>query len=921
MSIMLQNTRVRRLTIPLAGILLLGLALPWSQATEPEGSNAMPSPEQIRQMMQGGGGGGGEGDNDGRFKKLEDVTKDMESIPGLFTLYRYSRSDDSKDPEKLLALIPGSMLGQDLLFATSLSSGGRLTGFMWSDYLIRWEVVGDYVKMVTPDLRYIQKSGAPTTDAVNRTYPPRYIAATRILSKTPRGDVLIDLEPLLKSNIADIQFLGGNVVPPLSTWSKVKNFPENILIEANLALSTGQGGTTAGVAYAFRKLPNEGSYQPRMADPRVGYFLTARSDFAKAPNERTTMERYINRWKLEKRDASLTLSPPKTPITFIIEDTVPIRWRRWVREGIEEWNKAFEKIGIDRAIVVHQQTRDNEWADIDPEDARYNFIRWIVSGRPFAMGPSRTDPRTGQILDADILFDDSFARAWLRDFDLFAPSKAAELFGQGFYSYLQDNRDLVPPSLLAEMDAEQVTDEDRVWNQAMQQMHQQGRCLCSYAHGMQQELALGHTAMLSTGASGKEIPEHFMGEAIRLIVTHEVGHTLGLRHNFKGSSWLSLDEIKRRRNETDLPITASVMDYNPLLFFAGDDLEKVRHYVTPTIGPYDEWAIEYGYSALEGKQDEALAKIASRGSERPLRYGTDQDSAWIYSADPFIRTYDLSTDPVAFAESRTKLADELMKDITDWAYEEGEAKNYLTSAFNTVFGERTGNYRYVAGLIGGQHYSRAHKGDPNAPAAFTLIEPELQRKALKVLGETIFNDTFYQFDPELLNNLADSRWWDWSQQASSRLDYPIHDRIRRTQMFTLLSLAAPPVLQRIYDAELKSNSDDKFTVAELINTTVDMIWNLDAAGGSYTDSKPMISSIKRSTQRDLLTIMLLSAQAAPGSTMSADIQSMIREALRELNGKIDSVLAKSKPDFASRAHLRESKSRIERVLDAQFIAN
>lgn len=933
---MLQYARIRRLTIPLTGVILVGLALPWSMATENDDPQALPNLDQVRKAQSSKTSSSTSSKSKGRFQELAKVTEGMESISGLFTLYRYPRGDKTKDPEKLLAKIPASLLNKDLLFASSLSSGGRLTGFMWTDYLVRWQIAGNYLKLMTPDMRYVQSPGATTDDVVQRTYAPRYIAAARILSMTRGGDVLIDLGPLLKSNIADIQFLGGSVRADLSTWSKVKSFPENMLIEANLALSRGQGGTTAGVAYAFRKLPNEGAYRPRAADPRIGYFMTARVDFSKPANERTTTKRYINRWKLQKRDSSLKLSPPKEPIVFIIEDTVPIQWRRWVREGIEMWNAAFEKIGYDRAIVAHQQTKDNAWADIDPEDARYNFIRWIVSGRAFAMGPSRADPRTGQILDSDIIFDDAFVRSLQRQYDLYSPSTAARLYGQGFYEYLQANRDLLPASLVAAMDAEEKTPEDEIWDLARTHMHQQGRCFCAYAEGMQLQVALGQLAIMAEDADDaegdddkekkeskeekqnkKDLSELFVGQKIRMVIAHEVGHSLGLRHNFKASSWLDFEEIKRRR-DTNLPTTASVMDYVPTLFFAGDDLSETKNYATPVLGPYDEWAIEYGYSDVKGGKD-GLNKIAARGTERALRYATDEDASSLYSADPFIRRFDLSSDPMAYAESRAKLADGLLENIKEWAIDEGEAKYHMTRAFNILMAERTRNFAFVADMIGGQHFSRAHKGDPNAPTVFTLVDPGQQRAALKALSETVFDSDFFELDPAVLNELANPRWSDWTGRPSLRLDYPVHDRVRMTQLMTLLSISSPPVLQRIYDAELKSSDSDKFTAAELITKTRDMIWNFEV-NGAYSDAKPMINSLDRNLQRDHLNIMLLAAQATPGRTMSADIQSMMREALRELYAKIDSVLENGQPDFASRAHLRECHSRIERVLNAQFIA-
>ncbi len=866
-----------------------------------------------------------------RFPEFSDVTKDLKPMEGLFTLYRPDPDDKSADPEKLLAKIPAKLLNEDLLFATSIASGGNFTGWMWSDYLFRWEVAGDQLKMVVPDTRFIADDGKPVADAIKRTYGASYIASLPIVTMTPGGDVVVDFGRLLKSDIAGVAFLGGRVTPELSTWTKVKAFPDNLLIEANLALSRGQGGQTVGISYAFQRLPKLGSYKPREADPRLGYFMTTRVDWAKPNSEREVAERYINRWNLEKRDPSLELSPPKKPITFIIEKTVPIQWRRWVREGIESWNEAFEKIGFVDAIVVQQQTDDNEYADYDPEDARYNFIRWTVTGRALAVGPSRADPRTGQILDADIVMDDAWVRYFVTNVDLLVPRAAREMHGPGFDLLLEQYPDFVPE--LLRPTGEEPPDPLEVHRDALADqpcsLHMRDGYACTYAEGMTEQLALVHYAMVAAG-SGKKIPERLIGEAIKEVVAHEVGHTLGLRHNFKASSWLSLDEVKRRRNETDEATVSSVMDYNPLLIFAEDDLEKVRHFITPRIGPYDHWVIEYGYK-VPGKDDkgekEMLKSIASRCTENGLDYATDEDTMGLYSPDPMVNRYDMSSDPVAWATTRVELVDKLAADILDWAANEGEPRYYITQAFNTLLSQRGRNFNYVSRLVGGQLFHRDHKGDPNARPAFVLVDAASQRAAVRMLTESLFTEEFCRPDAQVLNNLAPSRWSDWFDSGPTRLDYPIHDRITSMQVSSLMTLIAPPVLQRVYDAELKCTTADKFTAAELLTSVRDAVWSqLDKiqGGREYTDAQPLIGSISRNLQREYLNMMLALAQYETGRGMSADLTSMIRYALRELSDKIGRTLdgaGKAKLDFATRAHLSESKSRIDRVLEARYIAN
>lgn len=903
--------------------------------------NSKPDPATIAAPSASEPGkSGGEGDaakKPHRFGDFAEVTKDMQTLDGLLTLYRYDPSDKERDNEKLLCKIPKALLNEDMLLATSIAAGGPMTGYQWADWLVRWEVVGSNVKLVTPDYGYLQSEDKPVGDVIKRTYNERYIAALPILAMTQGGDVLVDFGQLLKSNLAEVQSLGGAVRPDLSTWAKVKVFPDNVLIEADLALGGPSGGRNIGVAYSLQRLPRAGgSYKPRLADERVGYFLTERTDWGKPPESRENVERYVNRWQLEKKDPSLDLSPPKKPITFYIEKTVPVQWRRWVRAGIEEWNKAYEKIGFVDAVVVQQQTDDNEFKDLDPEDSRYNFFRWIVSGRAFAMGPSRADPRTGQIMDADIIMDDSFIRAWMHSLDSLVPAKLADIPETSLKQFGAEYPELLPLLTnrrpIAELTLSGVSAEDRAQYEAAQaKMREWGRqyFACDHADGMVQQLAVMQLAMLATSA-GKKIPENLLGEAIKEVVAHEVGHTLGLRHNFKGSSWLTMEEARKRRDTTDEPTTGSVMDYNPLLFFADDEPEKVRHFITPCIGPYDYLAIEYGYKT-PGKgdkaEDEMLKEIAARTTQPGNNYATDEDTTGIYSPDPLVNRYDFSSDPIAYAKTRLDLADKLINNVADWSIKDGEPRYFVTRAFNTLFSEKGRNFSYVSRVVGGQYHNRDRRGDPDARSPLVLVDPDMQRNAMKLLGDTLLREDFYRYSPELLNTLAASRW-----DGSSRIDYPIHDRILSMQISSLYQMVSPVTLQRVYDAELKSSSANKFTAAELLTTTRDMVWSqLDKLGDkNYTDAQPFINSIARNLQVEYLNWMLSQANMSPGSGQSPDLTGMVRYTLRELSDKIGDVqkktggtagaAGKSKLDFASRAHLSEAKSRIDRVLDAQYQA-
>jgi hypothetical protein len=621
---------------------------------------------------------------------------------------------------------------------------------------------------------------------------------------------------------------------------------------------------------------------------------------------------------------------------------VPHEYRSAVHAGILEWNKAFEAIGYRNAIEVVQQ-RDDE--DFDPEDMNYNTFRWITTDNAFAIGPSRANPLTGEILDADILFDASFIRYWKHEkqvltgpdgkaFEPASPIQAIHL-GWGLEHRLLKRN----PASAGWNDRERsvpMTPEEMRINAV-----RQGVCQCP--NHMRLELSLASMAIgaaaiapppvgKDTKGKDKEIDE-LINQAIKHVVMHEVGHTLGLRHNFKASTMLPNNQLHETKITREKGVVASVMDYSPVNLAKKG--VKQGDYFSTTLGPYDYWAIEYGYKPLsnstEGDASE-LKKIASKGASNPdLNYGTDEDT--FFTADPLINTWDLGQDVMQFAQDRMQAAEELVKSIATRVVEDGEGYQRARVALNLMLAEYGNGAYLVSRYVGGEHAHRDHRNDPKGRDPLVPVTAAKQREALKFLRDNLFTDKSFQYPPELLRKLGVERWMHWGANTDDT-DYPLYDRILRIQRLAMSELLDPSVLRRVQTNALKAEKDAKpITVAEIFRTVTDGVWSDLPNGDAKKELKSSI--IRRNLQREhvkKLTGLVLGERSGgssfsffmgSGGSTPPDARSLARFHLKEIAKKIDvALIAKAgDTDETIVAHLDECKERIAKALSASMQAN
>jgi hypothetical protein len=850
------------------------------------------------------------GDKDKPFQDWKKVTKDAEVIKGFFTLYR-------KHDNLYLELAPGQ-LDQPVLGIFSLARGiGShfiLGGLPLNDRLIEFQRNGDHVLVLEKNTRFVAPKGSPFDAARDLSHGNSVLAKLKIESVHDSSKaVLVDIAPFLVSDLTDMadgmkQALNNKPVrfdKERSTLTTIKNFPENVEIEALLTYSPGdrQDLDLASVSddryisitvhYSFSKLP-EKPIMPRLADMRVGNFLTVVKDFSR-DSEENFFVRYANRWRLEKKDPNAAVSEPVKPIVYYVDRTVPVEYRPYIKKGIEAWQKAYEAAGFKNAIIAKDAPDDPDW---DPEDVRYSTVRWIVSHEPSfgAIGPSRRDPRTGEILDADVLIEGSFVQNWRSAY-----------------------RRYVGPDAMAEMVRPTLGDWPS-WLPADQR--------CDAQSGLADAGGLLQTALLMDGAMppGSPVPMEFIGEMLTWVTMHEVGHTLGLRHNFRSSTATPLDKLNDVAWTRQHGLTGSVMDY--LTPNISVDRAKQGEFFGTVVGDYDVWAIRYANTptnATDSRSDyEIVKKIADESMMPGHEYSTDDDTYPINALDPRTNIWDLSDDPLEFARERSAYIAGLWKSgkLEDRIIGPHGEYPVLRRAMDNLLGQYGQALGHAVKYIGGQYQSRGRRGEEGAGDPLVPIAAAKQREALALLAERAFAADAFKVSPALLNRLGPDRWNHWGMQGpfapQSRVDYNLNDKAMAIQGALLQGLTSPTLLARVREGE--SHTAEPFKLSELFDRLTTALWG--EVGTSAAGMKALEGpSTRRELQRayvDRLAAMVVSP--APGTP--DDARALARLQLSRIDGRARQVLGGEAPigDY-TRSHLMETRARIKRALEASVETN
>jgi hypothetical protein len=512
---------------------------------------------------------------------------------------------------------------------------------------------------------------------------------------------------------------------------------------------------------------------------------------------------------------------------------------------------------------------------------------------------------TGEILDADIIVDASFVRAMQQDYRRLVEQNQSDR--NSLVSELMGSGNLCQSAIARQSSLQKMSFLSQLAN---------SHDLC---YGMEsvRQFAIGEIglSLLSDAMFSSDQKREYVHQRLRWVIAHEVGHTLGLRHNFRGSTLLKPQELNNTSVTQAKGLSNSVMDYLPINLAPGG--RQQGDYFPASIGSYDDWAIEYGYkqSNIFGSQAERqfLEEIAKRSTDAELAYATDED---VYDLDPDTNRWDMSNDVLSYAKTQLDNAHAMWSRLEKRYPTSGESYSEVSELFDAVFWHYFQNTSFITKYVGGQSFYRNHAGDPNARLPFEPVPVAKQREALAALQKYLFAENAFNFSPQLLNKLAPSRWLDWGNDLQvERLDYPIHNSIFFLQNRVLGNLLSIDRLTRLQDLELKSSPNQALTLPELFATLEQSIWTEVL---KPDDKSANISSIRRSLQRNhlnRLTSMVLRTTNVP-----EDARTLAWYRLRELRKSINTTLRRRGGDMDTytKAHLEETSDRISKALDAQI---
>lgn len=758
--------------------------------------------------------------------------------------------------------------------------------------VVEFQRVFNQVRLVARNQMARAIPGSPEALALSVALSPSLLSSSPVASQPhpERQTVLVEANALF---LADLLAMGPylqrtfrqsyNLDGRHTSITGVRTSPQAVMVETQhhfytATLAVSQPGSAVvptlpsylpdarslfvALHFSLAPLPSK-PMNARKADPRLGHFTQMVMDFSD-DLQRSPRQRYVNRWRLEKKDPGAELSEPVQAITYWIDRNVPLKYRDVVREGVLEWNKAFERIGFKNAIVVQQQADD---ASFDTLDYGVASVRWMLNPEPRfgAIGPSHVDPRTGEILDSDIAIEGLNIRA---------------------------NRSFVTELVLPNLSPH-----------GRHETHDHDQCL--YAPMSAEQLSYALDLLDALGEVDPDGPqaEQFVRDHLKSLTMHEVGHSLGLRHNFRASRLYAESQLADPKFTREVGISGSVMDYNAINL--NGPVGRDAALFQTTLGPYDYWAIEYAYRPLPAADEPtSLLNIAARSSEPSLAYATDEDF-WL-GLDPEVAQGDLGQDPLAFSAKRLTLARALFKRQETRVLRPDRDYAALRRSLNYALNDVGRVVGLLTRQMGGVRTLRDFPGSGRDP--LSPVGADTTAKALSLIIDAVLVPDGLSVSPALQRRLAPD-FMDRSEIRSITTDFSVAQRLAELQRSTLAQLMSDAMASRLMDAAAKQEAGQpRFTFSDLFQQVDRAVW-AELAGPSD------MGLDRQSLQRDYIN-RVSELLLKPGAMTRVQARSEVRQRAQDLLRRLRSAQSAQALSPSARAHLRDSADSLSLALSA-----
>ena len=775
------------------------------------------------------------------------ITKDAKSDEGLFTVHRVD--------DKYFYEIPDSLFNREMLTVTRIAKTATGIGFgggKQNTQVHRWQKKDGHVLLRVVSHEIYAADSLPVHEAVvNSNFEP---VLQRFPVKTVGKDsvnktTVIEVTDLYTKDVKALglregsrkQYKVSRLDDSRSYIDTIRSYPENIEVRHVKTYSAGDppsNESTGSISLEFSNsmilLPKE-PMKRRYFDQRVGWFARGQTDYG-LDAQKSKEVKYLDRWRLEVKEEDKEkfkngeLVEPKEPIIYYVDRATPKQWVPYIKQGIEDWQVAFEAAGFKNAIIAKDPPSKEEDPDWSPEDARYSVVRYLASPIPNANGPHVSDPRSGEILESDI--------NWYHN--------VMTLLRNWFFV---------------------------------------------------------QTAAINEDARSVEFEDEVMGRLIRFVSSHEVGHTLGLPHNMGSSVAYAVEDLRDPEFTAEYGTAPSIMDYARFNYIAQPEDGDVA--LMPDIGPYDKYAIEWGYRPILDKSAEEEKEILDewileKAGDPLYRFGSQQSGGVI---DPSSQTEDLGDDAVLASEYGIKNLKRIMPKLIEWTAEDGKNYEDLDDMYGQVLSQFNRYMGHVTANIGGvyEHY----KTYDQEGAVYTHVSKEKQKEAMNFLQEQLFETPEWMIDQEIFNKI----------QFDGQVE-----RIRNMQERTLNNLLDFGRMARLMENE-EVNGDEAYGLIDMMSDVRTGIWSEVYSGQN-------IDRYRRNLQRAYIErmehLMTEEQSEIPSRYRSwitrsnidvaqSDIRPVVRGELKTLQNQIRR--ASNRGDRLTRYHLQDALERIDLILN------